>query len=56
MQLKCLDAAVKGLFTNKTIIICEKNKTNEKFVDLAINIFKYLKMNISFMDLKRVGG
>ena len=44
------DAAVKGLFTNKTIIICEKNKTNEKFVDLAINIFKYLKMNISFMD------
>ena len=44
------DAAVKGLFTNKTMIICEKNKTNEKFVDLAINIFKYLKMNISFMD------
>ena len=44
------DAAVKGLFTNKTMIICEKNKTDEKFVDLAINIFKYLKMNISFMD------
>ena len=44
------DSAVKGLFTNKTMIICEKNKTNEKFVDLAINIFKDLKMNISFMD------
>ncbi len=44
------DAAVKGLFTNKTMIICEKNKTNEKFVALAINIFKDLKMNISFMD------
>ena len=44
------DAAVKGLFTNKTMIICEKNKTNKKFIDLAINIFKDLKMNISFMD------
>ena len=44
------DAAVKGLFTNKTIIICEKNKTNKELVDLAINIFKDLKMNISFMD------
>ena len=44
------DSAVKGLFTNKTMIICEKNKTNEKFVDFAINIFKDLKMNISFMD------
>ena len=44
------DAAVKGLFTKKTMIICEKNKTNNKLVDLAINIFKDLKMNISFMD------
>tara|TARA_B100001093_G_scaffold211889_1_gene203354 strand:+ start:126 stop:983 length:858 start_codon:yes stop_codon:yes gene_type:complete len=44
------DAAVKGLFTKKTMIICEKNKTNNKLLDLAINIFKDLKMNISFMD------
>ena len=27
-----------------------KNKTNKKFVDFAINIFKEMKMNISFMD------
>ena len=32
------------------MIICEKNKTNKKLVDLAINIFKEMKMNISFMD------
>ena len=32
------------------MIICEKNKTNNKLLDLAINIFKDLKMNISFMD------
>ena len=44
------DAAVRGLFTNKTMIICEKNKTNKKIIDMAINIFKDLKMNISFMD------
>ena len=44
------NAAVKGLFTNKTMIICENNKTNNKLVDFAINIFKDLKMNISFMD------
>ena len=44
------DAAVKGLFAKKTMIICEKNKTNNKLLDLAINIFKDLKMNISFMD------
>ena len=44
------NAAVKGLFTNKTMIICENNKTNNKLVNLAINIFKDLKMNISFMD------
>ena len=46
------NAAVKGLFTNKTMIICENNKTNNKLVNLAINIFKDLKMNISFMDPK----
>ena len=46
------DAAVKGLFAKKTMIICEKNKTNNKLLDLAINIFKDLKMNISFMDPK----
>ena len=32
------------------MIVCEKNKTNKKLVDLAISIFKEMKMNISFMD------
>lgn len=44
------DAAFAGLFTNKTTIICEKQKSSEKAMEMALRIFKTLQMNTIFMD------
>ena len=44
------DAAIKGLYINKTNIICEIDKTDIKIRTKALEIFKLLNMNIIYMD------
>lgn len=44
------DAAFSGLFTNKTTIICEKQKSSEKAMEVTLRVFKALQMNTIFMD------
>ena len=43
-------AAHLGLFNNKNIIICEKEKTNKPSLKLALEIFQGMNMNVSYMD------
>ena len=43
-------AAQIGLFNNKNIIICDKNKTNKSALKLALEIFREMKMKVSYMD------
>ena len=43
-------AAHKGLFANKNIIICDKHRTNQSRLEIALKIFKSMKMKISFMN------
>ena len=45
-------AAVKGLFKNKTNIICEVEKTAFKLQEKALEIFSKLGMRIRYMDPK----
>jgi len=46
------DAALKGLYINKTNIICEIDKTDIKIRHKALEIFKLLNMNVIYMDPK----
>jgi prephenate dehydrogenase len=45
-------AAVLGLFDNKTIIICEIEKTTFKLQEKALEMFQKLGMRIRYMDPK----
>jgi prephenate dehydrogenase len=44
------DAAFSGLFTQKTNIICEQEKSSAKALELANNVFDVLGMRTIFMD------
>jgi prephenate dehydrogenase len=44
------DAAFSGLFEQKTNIICEKEKSSEKALQMADAIFSALQMRTIFMD------
>tara|TARA_B100001173_G_scaffold16422_2_gene13313 strand:- start:2449 stop:3312 length:864 start_codon:yes stop_codon:yes gene_type:complete len=46
------NAAVKGLYINKTNIICEMEKTDREIYKIALKIFTKLNMNIIHMDTK----
>ncbi len=43
-------AAHKGLFANKNIIICDKHRTNQSRLEIALKIFKSMKMKVSYMN------
>jgi prephenate dehydrogenase len=45
-------AAIKGLFQDKTNIICEVEKTTFKLQEIAMELFKKLGMRIRYMDPK----
>ncbi|MDR9448449.1 MAG: prephenate dehydrogenase [Psychroflexus sp.] len=45
-------AAFKGLFTDKTMIICEIEKTRFKLQQRAIDLFGQMQMNIRYMNPK----
>lgn len=44
------DAALKGLFANKTNIICEHEKSSQSALDVAQKVFDALGMRTIFMD------
>jgi prephenate dehydrogenase len=44
------DAAFSGLFSNKTNIICEKEKSSAHALAVALQVFEVLGMNTIFMD------
>lgn len=44
------DAAFSGLFTNKTNIVCEREKSSESALEVAARIFSALQMRTIFMD------
>ena len=46
------DAAMLDLYRNKTMIICEVEKTAFKLQEKALEIFKFLGMRIRYMDAK----
>ena len=46
------DAAIKGLYINKTNIICEVEKTDIGIREKALEIFKLLNMKVIYMDPK----
>ncbi|MFL2666207.1 MAG: prephenate dehydrogenase [Flavobacteriaceae bacterium] len=46
------DAALKGLYINKTNIICEIDKTDIEIRNKALEIFNLLNMNVIYMDPK----
>ncbi|MDC0622778.1 prephenate dehydrogenase [Flavobacteriaceae bacterium] len=43
-------AAFLGLFSNKTIILCDSEKTDTNLLTTAENIFRSMQMNIRYMD------
>ena len=45
-------AAIRGLFEDKTNIICEVEKTTFKLQEKALNLFKSMGMRIRYMDPK----
>ena len=45
-------AAIKGLFQDKTNIICEVEKTTFKLQEKAMDLFKKIGMRIRYMDAK----
>ncbi|NJM25579.1 MAG: prephenate dehydrogenase [Bacteroidia bacterium] len=44
------DAAFSGLFLNKTNIICEREKSSDRALEVATRIFKALGMRTIYMD------
>jgi prephenate dehydrogenase len=43
-------AAFSGLFSNKTIILCDTEKTDTNLLTTAENLFRNMQMNIRYMD------
>ncbi len=43
------EAAFSGLFTNRSIIVCEKEKSAPEALRLALKIFETLRMNVTYM-------
>jgi prephenate dehydrogenase len=43
-------AAFSGLFSNKTIILCDTEKTDTNLLTTAENLFRSMQMNIRYMD------
>lgn len=43
-------AALSGLYNNKVNIICEKEKSSEQALKIALKLFEDLSMNIIYMD------
>ena len=43
-------AAFLGLYSNKTIILCDSEKTDTNLLTTAENIFRSMQMNIRYMD------
>ena len=46
------EAALPNLYENKVMVVCDIQNSGEKQVDLAIDIYESLKMNIRIMDSK----
>ena len=44
------NAAFSGLFNNKTMILCDTEKTDPNLLTSAENIFRSMNMNIRYMD------
>jgi prephenate dehydrogenase len=44
------EAALEGLFRGKTIIICEKDRSSDSALGLAVRLFKTMGMKIIFME------
>ena len=44
------ESAFSGLFNDKTIILCDTEKTDQKLLKTAEDIFKSINMNIRYMD------
>ena len=44
------ESAFSGLFNDKTIILCDTEKTDKKLLKTAKDIFKSINMNIRYMD------
>jgi prephenate dehydrogenase len=44
------DAAFSGLFTNKSIIICEQEKSSAEALQRALKIFEALQMKVTYMQ------
>lgn len=44
------ESAFSGLFNDKTIILCDTEKTDKKLLKTAEDIFKSINMNIRYMD------
>jgi prephenate dehydrogenase len=45
-------AAHRGLFRDKTNIICEAEKSSQAYLDRALQLFDHLKMNTIYMEAK----
>ena len=45
-------AAIEDLYENKIMVVCNKEESGKYQLKVAENIFKYLKMNIKYMDAK----
>ena len=44
------ESAFSGLFNDKTIILCDTEKTDQKLLKTAEDIFNSINMNIRYMD------
>ncbi len=45
-------AAIEGLYTNKTMVVCDIEKSGEHQKEVALNLFKNIKSKIVFMNAK----
>ncbi|MGB3465091.1 MAG: prephenate dehydrogenase [Cyclobacteriaceae bacterium] len=44
------DAAISGLFEDKILIVCDRDLTDPRLYNVAIEIFRQLSFDITFMD------
>lgn len=44
------ESAVRGAFNGRSYVICEKDKSNKKVVDIVENLYKAIGMNIVYME------
>ena len=47
------EAAVKGAFEDKAVVICEKEKSDEDALEIMENMYRALGMHIIYMDAHR---